>query len=309
MRRVLVVVAMFLLPAVLLADGNWPQFRGGPAIGVAAGKGLPDSWSTTKNVAWKADIPGRGWSSPVVWGDRVYLTSVLKDGDFEKPNKGLYLGGERKAPTETHRWMVYALDARTGKVIWEKLVHQGKPETSVHVKNTYASETPATDGEHLYVYFGGVGVFCFDRVGKEVWSQKWPSYKTRFGWGTGASPVLYKDRLYIVNDNEEKSFLVAFDKKTGKEIWRVDRDEKTNWATPYIWENEQRTEIITPGSGKVRSYDLDGKPLWELRGMSMIAIPTRHRRTACCSSVPAMSRSAAPGPSTPSSPARRETSP
>jgi len=144
----------------------------------------------------------------------------------------------------------------------------------VHIKNTYASETPVTDGQRLYVYFGNVGLFCYDLDGKELWSKHFGSFKTVYNWGTAASPVLHEDRLYIVNDNEERSFVAAFDKTTGKEIWRVSRDEKGNWATPYVWQNQQRTELVIPGKNKTRSYGLDGKLLWELGGMSSIVIPT-----------------------------------
>jgi outer membrane protein assembly factor BamB len=119
-----------------------------------------------------------------------------------------------------------------------------------------------------------VGLFCFDLDGKLLWSKKWPSVPTRFGWGTAASPVLHGERIYLINDNDEQSFLVALNKKTGEQIWRVDRDEKSNWATPFVWKNEQRTEIVTPGTGKIRGYDLDGKLLWELGGMSSITIAT-----------------------------------
>jgi outer membrane protein assembly factor BamB len=131
-----------------------------------------------------------------------------------------------------------------------------------------------TDGERVYAYFGNLGLFCLDAHGKEVWSQKFSHFKTRYGWGTAASPVLHGDRIFVVNDNDEQSFLVALDKKTGKQLWRVERDEKSNWATPFVWKNEQRTELVLPGTKKVRSYDLDGKVLWELGGMSSIVIPT-----------------------------------
>ena len=226
-------------------------------------------------MVWKVDIPGNGWSSPVVWGDRIFVTSVVSANDEEKPKKGLYFGGERKASTDEHRWMDYAIDFKTGKVVWEKEAYRGAPKTSHHLKNTYASETPATDGEHVYAYFGNVGLYCFDINGKFEWSRSYGPYNTCYGWGTAASPVLYKNRLYIVNDNDDHSFLDVLDKKTGNPITRMDRaDEKTNWSTPYIWENEKRTEIITTGTNHVRSYDLDGKILWELTGMSSIVIPT-----------------------------------
>jgi outer membrane protein assembly factor BamB len=270
-------LAWTLLLAVSLAsdtEGRWPAFRGGVAAGVATGRDLPDVWSTTKNVVWKIDVPGRGWSSPVVWGDQIFLTSVIREGKEEEPAKGLYFGGNRtKPPEDLHRWMVYCIDGRSGKPLWEREVHRGKPDSPHHVKNTYASETAVTDGEHVYVYFGNLGLFCLDMTGKEVWSQKWGSFPTAFGWGTAASPILYRDRIYVVNDNEKSSFLCAIDKKTGKEVWKVRRAEKSNWATPFLWENEQRTELVTCGK-KVRSYDLDGKLLWELGGMSSIVIPT-----------------------------------
>ena len=166
------------------------------------------------------------------------------------------------------------LDLPTGKVLWERLVHQGTPPGPVHSKNSYALETPVTDGRRVYACFGNVGVFCLDFDGKPVWSKSLPPHAMRHGWGTAASPVLHGDRLYLVDDNDEQSYLLALDKLSGKEAWRVDRDEKSNWATPYVWENGQRTEIVTPGSGQVRAYGLDGKLLWWFKGMSSITIAT-----------------------------------
>ncbi|NVL91316.1 MAG: PQQ-binding-like beta-propeller repeat protein, partial [Desulfobacterales bacterium] len=268
------VSAIFLLASSIFAGANWPQFRGSLS-GVAEDEALPDVWSTTKNVVWTVEIPGRGWSSPVVWGDKIFLTSVIKGGALEIPRKGLYIGGNRKTPSDkTHRWMVYCIDFNNANILWERLAHKGIPRHPLHVKNTHASETPVTDGERLYAYFGNIGLFCYDLKGGELWSKKLGTFKTRYNWGTAASPVLHKDRLFIVNDNEEQSFVVALDKKTGKQIWRVDRDEKSNWATPYIWQNNLRTELITSGRPKVRSYDLDGRLLWEMGGMSSIVIPT-----------------------------------
>jgi len=267
------VITCCVLSQCMVAE-SWPQFRGPGARGIAKDTNLPVTWGESENVAWKTPIPGLGWSSPVVVDDKIFLTSVISTEEIEPPKKGLYFGGNRDKPADEHRWVVYCVDWKNGKVLWEKEVHRGVPEGSRHLKNSFASETPATDGERVYVYFGNLGLYCFDLSGKLLWSKAFPARETRYGWGTAASPVLHENLVYIVNDNEEESFLASFDKVTGRQIWRVKRDEKSNWATPYIWKNETRTEIVTSGTGKVRSYDLDGKVLWEFSGMSSIVIPT-----------------------------------
>ncbi len=266
-------------PGSAASGGNdhWPQFRGPDSTGVAAeDANLPETWSPTQNVAWKTPIPGMGWSSPIVWGDQVFLTTVITEGSVESPKKGLYFGGERyDLPKEEHRWMVYAVDRRTGRVRWEREAARGPVKSSRHLKNSYASETPVTDGKRLYAFFGNVGLYCFDMAGKPLWNLPVEPRKTRFGWGTAASPVLHGNQLFLLNDNDEASSLLALDAATGRTLWRVEREAGTNWATPYVWRNERRTELIVPGTKAVRSYDLkDGKVLWELRGMSSIVIPT-----------------------------------
>jgi len=258
---------------------TWPQFRGADSRGVSENSGLPTEWSETKNIEWKKNLPGRGWSSPVVWDDRVFLTTVVNLGETEPLRKGLYFGGDRlKPPASTHQWKVICLDLKTGNTRWEKQVHEGIPESPIHIKSSYASETPVTDGEHVYFYFGHIGIFCFDLDGEEVWQKPIAKVNMRSGWGTAASPVLHKDRIYVVNDNEDQSYLLALDKETGDEIWKVVRDdEDSNWSTPFIWENGQRTEIVTPGTDRIRSYDLDGNLLWWLEGMSSITIATPYQ--------------------------------
>ena len=272
--------AVFLLlgsPAVLLgqAPENWPQFRGPESRGIASGPNLPEHWSASENIAWKQDVPGRAWSSPIVWGDRIFLTTAVSSSELETPKKGLYFGGNRSEPRKVQeQYRVLCLDLATGKVLWDQTVHQGPPQSPIHLKNSYASETPVTDGERLYAYFGNLGLYCFDLEGRTMWSKRFKPCAIRNDWGTAASPVLHGDRLYIVNDNDEQSYLLCLDKRTGEEIWRVDRDEGSNWSTPYIWQNDQHTEIVTPGTGKVRSYDLEGKLLWWFTGMSSITIGT-----------------------------------
>lgn len=256
-------------------EGNWPQFRGPGSRGVAESNSLPDRWSATENIAWATGIPGRGWSSPVVWDHRVFLTTVVNSAASEGPKKGLYFGGDRPTPPDTvHQWKVVCLDLESGAIGWERQVHEGKPATSIHLKNSFASETPVTDGERVYCCFGNIGVFCFDFAGNIVWSRSLEPHKMRSGWGTAASPALHEGRLYLVNDNDEDSYLLALDAKTGEDLWRVARDERSNWSTPFVWNNERRTEIVTAGTGKVRSYDMEGKLLWSLEGMSSITIAT-----------------------------------
>ena len=269
-----VLAAAMIAGQVLTAAAQWPQFRGPGSAGVADGIGLPETWSTTENVAWKVAIPGHGWSSPIAWDDRIFVTAVVPVGEIETPRKGLYFGGERPAPKIEHRWITYAIDFATGKIVWQREAHRGIPPEARHVKNTYASETPVTDGVRVYVSFGNVGIFAYDFNGKTVWSARTKPRPTHSGWGTAASPVLHGGRLYVVNDNDGGSYLTALDAATGKTIWLVERKEETNWSTPYVWQHAQGTEIVTAGKGLVRSYDLGGQLLWQLGPMSSIVIPT-----------------------------------
>lgn len=272
-RNALVAAALVASP-LLLHAGNWPQFRGPGATGVAEGANLPETWSTTENVKWKTAIPGHGWSSPIAWGDRIFLTSVIPVGETEAPKKGLYLQGERPAPTIEHRFILYAIDFASGRIVWEREVHRGVPPQARHLKNTFASETPVTDGRRVYAAFGNIGIFAFDFDGRQAWAKKIDPKATRNGWGTAASPVVHEGRVYYVNDNEVSSSLTAIDAATGSTIWSVDRKAVTNWSTPYVWSHAGRTEIVTNGTDAVRSYGLDGTPLWSVAPMSTHVIPT-----------------------------------
>jgi outer membrane protein assembly factor BamB len=281
MKHVSVLAAGVAVAAVtaVSASNQWPQFRGPDAGVVADDPALPDSWSAAENVIWKADIPGIGWSSPIVWNDLIFVTSAVPSGSVQTPQPGFYEGHDNRAETKVaHRWMFYALDFKTGAIRWQRELHRGVPPIGKHDKNTYASETPVTDGEHVYVYNGALGLFAFDMKGQLRWSKAMDALNSRHEWGSAASPVLHKGRLYIVNDNETRSFMAAFDARTGQQIWHVNRDEGSNWSTPFVWEHEQRTEIVTAGTDKIRSYSLDGKQLWELKGMTWIVAPTPFAR-------------------------------
>ncbi len=257
-------------------QANWPQFRGTGFRGIADDDSrLPDTWSTTENVAWKAEIPGEGWSSPVVWGDQVFLLSAVTADGQAAPKGGLYAGRFSKPIPETeYRWLLHSIDLKSGEFNWQKEMHRGVPKVSRHQKNTYASETAVTDGERVYAHIGDLGTYCYDMDGNEVWSKAGRPVRTRYGYGTASSPALHEGRIYILNDNEEQSYFAALDKLTGKEIWRVAREEPTAWTTPYIWEPAGRPEVVTVSRNKVRSYDLDGKLIWELGPLSPLAIPS-----------------------------------
>ncbi len=274
-------LALVALTTVSASD-QWPQFRGTQAGTVADDPALPDTWSETQNVVWKTDIPGAGWSSPVVWDDHILLTATITQASEPRPIKGLYDPGDDNGRTKSvaeHRWVVYDVDFNTGTIRWQQELLRSVPNVQRHIKNSFASETPVTDGERVYVYFGSMGLLtALDMSGKRVWAKELGAFDGRQAFGTAASPVLYQDRVIVVQDNNTDSFIAAFNKRTGEEIWRVKREEAENWSTPYIWENELRTEIVTSGLRRVRSYDLNGKLLWELSGMTVNVTPTPFAR-------------------------------
>lgn len=343
--------ALACLP--LLAGEDWPQFRGPDGSAASAATQLPAQWGADKNIAWKAKLPGYGWSSPIVWGDKVFLTTAVSEkqrkpapgfgnpGEFgggrpgggrpgaggpgmfagfgppgqvmpgflqgmlrlsdeqkkqieqlqkeadgkldkilndeqkkqfkemrERTRRGGF-GGMQKPPDAVYKLEVYCLDRASGKILWKQIAYEGKPRIPTQQSNTYATETPIADGERLYAYFGMHGVFCYDLAGKLLWKTDLGSYAMAMGFGTGSSPALADGRLFIQCDNETKSFLVALDAKTGVELWRVNREARTGYSTPFVWKNKVRTEIVCQGNPKVRSYDpATGKQLWELGGMS-----------------------------------------
>jgi outer membrane protein assembly factor BamB len=296
---VLVAVSLTLTPLASSAKGpsEWPQFRGPAGSGIADESTLPETWSDSENVAWSVEVPGRGWSSPIVWRDRVFVTSAISPGAFKAPSTGIFGNDyaaelmkqglpveevnkrvinrdiELTGETGDIRYMVYALDARTGKVLWEREAHRGQPFGGRHRKNTYASETPVTDGERVYVSFGGnVGLFCYSMDGKLLWKHSWPPQPIYLDFGTASSPVVHNGRVYQLHDNDGEGFFAALDARTGAELWNVKRTDnapmKSGWATPFIWESGSRTEMVTIGRGLVISYDPSGKELWRLKGMT-----------------------------------------
>lgn len=280
LKRVCLVAALVFatLAGAGAATDQWPQFRGLRAGQIADDPTLPDTWSETENVAWKTTIPGIGWSSPVVWDDHIFVTSAIANGEERAPIRGLYDPGDDNGSfkaTHEHRWMLYDLDFKSGRIRWEKEIARGIPAIGKHIKNSFATETPVTDGRFVYVYMGSAGLLtAIDFKGKTIWTKETGALPGVSEYGSGSSPALYKDRVIIVNDNRTQSYIAAYELRTGRELWNVPRQESQSWATPLVWENELRTEIVTASTNKVRSYDLDGGLLWELKGMTNLSTPS-----------------------------------
>ncbi len=254
---------------------NWPQFRGPNSNQLTSEKVLPLEWSTEKNLSWNYNLPGRGWSCPIVWRNKVFFANAVLDDPSVMPD--VQEGRRLDNPVdEVYNFEVICLDLETGKELWKKTAYNGKPRYKTHRDNNYAPETMVTDGKHVYAYFGMTGLYCYDMEGNLVWEKDLGNYPMQSNWGTSSSPILYKKVLYMQIDNEANSFVVAMDSKTGDEIWRRKRDEKSNWGTPIIWKNPMRTELVVQGL-KTRSYNPEtGDLLWELDilGGRNIASPT-----------------------------------
>ncbi len=285
------------------ADAAWPQFRGPAGAGILDTARLPLTWSKTTNVAWSAEVAGRGWSSPVAWKDQVFVTSAISAGAFKEPSTGIY-GNEYVAELTAQglsqaevlkrvnardiedagesgeiRYMVYAFDAATGRIRWQREAHKGVPVGGRHRKNTFASETPATDGQRLYVYFGNVGLFCYALDGSPLWTTRFEPQPMYLNFGTASSPVVHDGRVYVLHDNDGKSFVAAVDARTGKDVWRVNREMPagrlaSGWSTPFIWQHSARTELVVIGRQHAVGYSLDGVELWKLRGLTGQSTPS-----------------------------------
>ncbi|NIP22600.1 MAG: PQQ-binding-like beta-propeller repeat protein [candidate division Zixibacteria bacterium] len=255
---------------------NWPGWRG-DGRGISTEKNLPLKWSEQENVKWKTPIPGAGHSSPIVWGTRVFVTTaVAEDPNVETFRGGVYMGGDRAKPDASgYVYRLICLDAEKGNIRWSKTVIQQEPRTRRHTKNTYASETPATDGKYVFASFGSAGLYCVDFEGKVIWKQDLGLLRVRAGWGTGASPVLFRNTVIVNCDSDDDSYIAAFKKTTGEPVWRTERDESASWATPFLFEVGERTTVVTNARKRMRGYDAEtGKLLWECAGGSMITVPS-----------------------------------
>ncbi len=287
MKKVIIMLSVLcVLSGLILAfqtssdiEKNWPEWRGPYGNGIAANGVFPLEWSETNNIKWKIAIPGKGHSTPIIWEDQIFISTAVetdKEGKPEVQEEGAQQG--RGMPTtrstKIHKFIVMSINKSDGKVLWQTTVKEEWPQEGTHEFGSWASNSPLTDGENIYAYFGSRGLYCLDMKGNVKWERDFGQLNKRMNFGEGSSPALYGDKIVVTWDHEGQSFIIALDKKTGKDIWKVDRDEGTSWASPFIVESSGKPQVITSASSLIRSYDLDtGELIWECAGMTMNAIP------------------------------------
>jgi outer membrane protein assembly factor BamB len=253
-----------------VADKFWPQWRGPLCTGVAPQADPPLTWSETNNIKWKLAIPGEGDSTPIIWGDRVFILSAVPEG-----NQSAGPSGKQTGATTPFRFTVFCVDRASGKFLWQKIARETAPHEGRQQNNTFASASPVTDGKLVWAFFGSRGLHCYDFDGNLKWEKDFGQMTTKMGFGEGASPALSGDTLVVNWDHEGDDFIAAFDKTTGKELWRQPRNEGTGWSTPLIVDDNSQKQIVVNATGKVRSYDLaTGKELWSCAGQTPNAIPS-----------------------------------
>ncbi len=282
MKSILALLLTLILSSLAYSQ-NWPSFRGPNGTGVAEGSTLPNTWDIEKstNILWKTPIPGLGHSSPIVWGESIFVTTAIS-GD---PNSK-FVHGSTETPASAddssrHSFRVFCINKKTGSVIWEKVIYEGVPKVQRHVKASHANPTPATDGKNLIISLGSEGLYCFDFNGKLLWKQDlgtldggWTAGPD-FHWGFGSSPIIYKQLVIVQCDTQNQSFVAAFNISNGKRVWQTTRQEDSSWSTPTIYEGKSGAELITSGTKFYRGYDpLTGKELWRLGDGVDVKIPT-----------------------------------
>jgi outer membrane protein assembly factor BamB len=265
-------------------EKNWHQWRGPHMTGVSPTADPPLEWSETKNIKWKIAIPGKGHATPIIWGDKIFVLAAVateKEGQAEAETQVQETGSRRgrgmptTRTTKVHRFVVLAINRQDGKVVWQTTVTEEVPQEGTHEFGSWASHSPVTDGERIYAYFGSRGLYCLDMDGKIIWERDFGQLEKHMNFGEGSSPTIHEDKIIVTWDHNGPSFLIAMDKKTGKDIWKVDRDEGTSWATPYVAEVEGKYQVIASATKLIRSYDLDtGELIWECGGMTNNCIPT-----------------------------------
>ena len=285
MRQLIFAFALALISVTAIADDqHWPSFRGPSASGIAEGYPTALRWDVEEgeNVAWSIPVPGLSHSSPIVWGDRLYLTAAISaEEDDPELRVGLYgdiISVEKQDP---HRWMLYAIDKHTGEIEWEAMAHAGIPKSKRHPKSTHANATPATDGKRIVAFFGSEGLYCYDMNGELLWKKDLGTFHSGFyvvadtEWGFASSPIIHEDVVIIQCDTLQQAFVAAYDANTGEELWRAERDEVPTWSTPTIQPMGKKTRVIVNGFKHIGGYDFKtGKELWRLTGFGDVPVPT-----------------------------------
>jgi outer membrane protein assembly factor BamB len=271
------------LPAAAPAAGSWPSFRGPLARGIADGMRLPDTWDGAKgsNILWRTAIPGLAHSSPIVWGNRIFVTSAVSSKSDATFKPGLYGDGDASDDRSPQRWTIFALDKQTGKMLWQRVAHEGQPKEKRHIKSTYSSATPATDGRIVVASFGSHGLHAYDVNGTFLWKVDLGRLDVgaydipTFEWGTASSPIIWNGMVIAQVDTQADSFLIALNAETGETVWKTDREELPSWGTPTIATTSAGPMLVTNASNFIRGYDpATGKELWRLGGSSKITAPT-----------------------------------
>jgi outer membrane protein assembly factor BamB len=262
---------------------NWPSFRGMGATGVADGQYPPIEWDAGagKNILWKTAIPGLANSSPVIWGDRVFVTTAISSDPESKLKHGLYGDVNPSADISKHTWKIYSLDKKTGKILWEKTVYEGVPNVKRHPKSTQANSTPTTDGKNVVALFSFGGLYCFNFKGEVVWKKDlgvldsgW-FYDPDYQWAYGSSPIIYEDLVIVQADLQKNSYIAAYGLKTGEQVWKTLRDEIPSWGSPSIIQTKEGAQVVANGTNFIRGYDAKtGTEVWRLHGNSEITVPT-----------------------------------
>ncbi len=283
MKKVTLSLVLVTVLVTVAQAQNWPQFRGPGAAGVVEGSPAAVSWDAQKavNTRWKTKIPGLAHSSPVVWGDKVFITTAVTSAAKDETRFGLYGDVAPVKDDPKHTWKVYALDKKTGKILWERVAYEGIPKVKRHPKSTHADSTPVTDGKHLIAMFGSHGLYAYNLNGKLLWKQDlglldagW-FYDPDYQWEYGSSPVIYRDLVIVQADIQKDSYIAAYSLKNGKLVWKTPREEISSWGTPTVYVGKTRAELITNGSKAIRGYDpATGKELWRLTPNSEVTTPT-----------------------------------
>jgi outer membrane protein assembly factor BamB len=285
---------LMALASAAVAESNWPKWRGPLTTGEAGADASPPSeWSQKQNVKWKVKLPGSGSSTPIIWGNQIFIQTAVSTGSAEKKadvaappasaagdgnregrrGRGGFGGGA--APTSAYRFVLLCLDRNTGEIRWEQTARELVPHEGHHKDHGYSSHSPVTDGKHVWAYFGSRGLHCYDMTGKRIWDKDLGRQSTRNSFGEGSSPALHGNMIVVNWDHEDEDFIAGFDSLSGTEKWRQPRDERTSWTTPLIVEHDGKAQVIVAGEGRVRSYDLaSGKEIWHCRGLTANVIPT-----------------------------------